>query len=178
MWSPLETCSTIFLRYHEKAWFNNPSNSRPNFYPRYVDDTVLLFSDHSHINPFLSCLNSQHPNIKFTCKVEENNKLSFLDTSITFQNGDSSVNTYKKPTFIGLGLHFLSYLPLIHNLNSLETLVNRACNICSMWAYFNHPTVKWLFTLNWPFFYNWFINMFSILQVFVFFVKRFSIWVW
>ncbi|XP_027207342.2 uncharacterized protein [Penaeus vannamei] len=67
MGSPLGPCSAnTFLCYHEQAWLNNcPSNFKPIYYRRYMDDTFLLFSDPSHINPFISYLNSQHPNIRF-----------------------------------------------------------------------------------------------------------------
>lgn len=47
------------------------------------------------------------------------------------------VNTYRKPIFTGLKLHFLSYIPHIYKLNSLKTLINRAYNICSTWANFH-----------------------------------------
>jgi len=139
MGSPLGPCyANTFLCYHEQAWLNNcPSSFKPIYYRRYMDDTFLLFSDPSHINPFMSYLNSQHPNIRFTCEAEQNNKLSFLDTTVTFHNGCFSVNTYRKPTFTGLGLHFLSYIPRIYKLNSLKTLINRAYNICSTWANFH-----------------------------------------
>jgi len=139
MGSPLGPCyANTFLCYHEQAWLNNcPSSFKPIYYRRYMDDTFLLFNDPSHINPFMSYLNSQHPNIRFTCEAEQNNKLSFLDTTVTFHNGCFSVNTYRKPTFTGLGLHFLSYIPRIYKLNSLKTLINRAYNICSTWANFH-----------------------------------------
>ncbi|XP_069977196.1 uncharacterized protein [Penaeus vannamei] len=152
MGSPLGPCyANTFLCHHEQTWMNDcPANFKPILYRRYMDDTFLLFNDPSHINPFLSYLNSQHPNIKFTCETEQNNKLSFLDTSITFHNNCFYTSTYRKPTFTGLGLHYLSYIPHIYKLNSLTTLINRAYNICSTWASF-HDEVSFLskyFTTN------------------------------
>jgi len=139
MGSPLGPCyANTFLCHHEQAWLSNcPANFKPIFYRRYMDDTFLLFNDPSHINPFLSYLNSQHPNIKFTCEIEQNNKLSFLDTCINFRNNCFFTSTYRKPTFTGLGLHYLSYIPHIYKLNNLTTLINRAYNICSTWTSFH-----------------------------------------
>ena len=139
MGSPLGPCyANTFLCHHEQAWLNDcPAHFKPVFYRRYIDDTFLLFNDPSHIDPFLSYLNSKHPNIKFTCEIEQNNKLSFLDTTITFHDNHFSTNTYRKPTFTGLGLHYLSNIPHIYKLNSLKTLINRAYNICSTWSNFH-----------------------------------------
>lgn len=39
-----------------------------------------------HISTVKTYLNSQHPNMKFTRKVEQNNKLPFLVTTITFHS--------------------------------------------------------------------------------------------
>nr|XP_027207445.1 uncharacterized protein LOC113800843 [Penaeus vannamei] len=76
--SPLSPCyANTFLCHHEQAWINEcPANFKLILYRRYMDDTFLLFDDPSHINPFLSCLNSQHPNIKFTFISLDKTKLN------------------------------------------------------------------------------------------------------
>ncbi|XP_069982179.1 uncharacterized protein [Penaeus vannamei] len=68
MGSSLGPCHVnTFFCHHAQAWMNDcPANFKPILYRRYMDDTSLLFDDPSHINPFLSYLNSQHPIIKFT----------------------------------------------------------------------------------------------------------------
>ena len=38
-----------------------------HFYRRYVDDPFILFKSRDHMEPFINYLNSQHPNIIFTC---------------------------------------------------------------------------------------------------------------
>ena len=75
MGSPLgPSYANAFLCHHEKIWLSQcPPQFKPVFYRRYMDDTFLLFTDPSHILPFLDYLNSQHPNIKFTCEIEQNN---------------------------------------------------------------------------------------------------------
>ena len=92
-------------------------------------------------NFFLDYLNSRHPSIKFTCEMEQEGKLSFLDTTITSNNGQFSTGTYRKPTYTGLGLHYLSFLPPIYKINSIKTLLTRAYNVCSSWLVFHNEIV-------------------------------------
>jgi hypothetical protein len=68
MGSPLGPLfANIFLSLHEKSWLADcPSAFKPIFYPRYVDDFFLIFTSRDHVTPFLSYLNSKHPNIQFT----------------------------------------------------------------------------------------------------------------
>ena len=77
------TFANIFLCYHESIWLQDcPSDFKPVLYRRYVDDTFLLFRDPAHANLFLNYLNSKHQNISFTCEIENNNSLAFLDVNI------------------------------------------------------------------------------------------------
>ena len=101
------------------------------FYRRYVDDTFLIFNDLSHVESFHNYLNSKHPNIKFTYEIEQDRKLSFLDIEIFRQHGKFMTSVFRKSTFTGLGLNFLSYSPSLYKLNSIRTLISRAYNICS-----------------------------------------------
>ena len=55
---------------------------KPVLYRRYVDDTFLLFDSECNIDLFLNFLNSQHPNISFTCDKEIDTVLPFLDLKI------------------------------------------------------------------------------------------------
>ena len=69
----------IFMSHNEEQWlYNHPSNFKPVFYRRYVDDTFILFTDKSHAAQFLNYINRQHDNINFTLETESNNSLSFL----------------------------------------------------------------------------------------------------
>ena len=42
-----------------------------------------------------------------------------------------TTNVYRKNTFTGLGLNYLSFTPHLYKINSIRTLINRAYNICS-----------------------------------------------
>ena len=48
-----------------------------------VDDIFLMFESRDHVKKLPIYMNSHHPNIQFTCEEESNNKISFLDRSIT-----------------------------------------------------------------------------------------------
>ena len=114
-----------------------PSSFKPIYYKRYVDDTFLLFKDISHIPKFLEYLNSKHLNIKFTCEVEHNDTLPFLDVLVSRRSGSFATSVYRKPTFTGLGTHFLSFIPEIFKRNSIKTLVHRCYELCSDWISFD-----------------------------------------
>ena len=56
-------------------------------YLRYVDDIFAVFSDDNSCSRFFDTLNSQHPNIKFTCETGPSS-LSFLDVeNVVNENG-------------------------------------------------------------------------------------------
>ena len=127
-----------FLCHYEKIWLDNcPPQFKPIFYRRYIDDTFLLFKERSHLQEFLSYMNLRHTNIKFTSEIENNSKLAFLDTTVLNENGKFSTSVYRKPTFSGLGLNFLSFCPKIFKINSIKTLINRAYRICSNYKLFD-----------------------------------------
>ena len=78
------TLANLFLVYYEHKWLEKcPLQFRPKYYCRYVDNILLMFESRDHIKKFLKYMNSCHPNIQFTCEEESNNKISFLDISVT-----------------------------------------------------------------------------------------------
>ena len=130
--------ANAFLCHFEKIWLDNcPTQFKPLYYRRYIDDTFLIFKDTSHINMFVDYMNLQHANIKFTSEIENESKLAFLDTLVTNVNGRFSTSIYRKPTFTGLGLNFRSFTPKLFKLNSVKTLINRAYSICSSYSTFD-----------------------------------------
>ena len=124
--------ANAFLCYHEKRWLDDcPVEFKPLYYRRYIDDTFLIFRHREDVLRFLEYLNGKHQNIHFTFETEENGQLSFLDTLIFNVNGKLSTTVYRKPTYTGLGLNYLSFIPHVFKLNSIKTLLNRAYNLCS-----------------------------------------------
>ena len=138
MGSPLGPLfANIFLSFHEKGWLSKcPADFKPLLYRRYVDDCFLLFKSTDQIPQFLDFLNRQHPNIKFTCEIESNFTLPFLDISIIRKNGVFETSVYQKPTFTGLFTNFHSFIPSQYKCNLISSLVHRLYNICSNYENF------------------------------------------
>jgi len=80
-------------------------------------------------------MNSQHKNIKFTCELESNGKLPFLDVS-TSRNNSFSTATYRKPTCTGLTTKFDSFISVKYKTNLINTLINRAYKISKSYLIF------------------------------------------
>lgn len=97
------------------------SNRIPaKFYKRNVDIS-LLFKLKSHRNKFLKNLNTQHLSIRFTSESAYNNQILSLESLIA---KDSSLHTavYRKSTFIGRGMKFLSNKPQKYKIYCIFTL--------------------------------------------------------
>ena len=128
--------ANIFLAHHEQSWIGNcPSDFKPVFYRRYVDDTFVLFKDKSHAPLFLDYLNRQHANINFTMETEENNSLAFLDVNVKRNDNKFDTSVFRKSTFSGLGISFFSFCPSRFKINSITTLLHRAFNVCSSYQH-------------------------------------------
>ena len=133
MGSPLGPhLANIFMCYMEKRWLRDcPAEFKPILYRRYVDDTFLLFKCNSHVDLFLNYVNSQHPNIKFTCDKEKDSTLPFLDINIKKEESEFITSIYRKPTFTGLFSKYYAFSPKQNKENLIYTLTVRAFHISS-----------------------------------------------
>ena len=131
MGSPLSaTLANIFLCYHERNWIENcPLEFRPKLYRRYVDDTFLIFDNEEQAKLFHEYMNNRHPKINFTIETEQNSQLPFLDILITRQISNISMKVYRKPTFTGLGVNFISSCYRNFKLNAFNTLFFQSIQI-------------------------------------------------
>ena len=126
------TLANFFMGHCENIWLDKcPQEFKPMYYKRYVDDCFLLFRNHNHVSLFLDYVNSQHPNISFTCEVENNNQLPFLDTIVDKFENSFETGLYRKPTHTGLGLKYNSYTSKTYKVNLISCLVDRAYKLCS-----------------------------------------------
>ena len=66
--------------FEEQAIESAPS--KPKIWKRYVDDTFTIL-DRDRVDSFLNHLNSQQPTIRFTMETENDNKIAFLDASVS-----------------------------------------------------------------------------------------------
>ena len=132
------TLANAFLCYHETGWISEcPSTFKPLIYKRYVDDCFLLFNDQNHVTLFLDYLNSKHENIKFTCELEKDGTLPFLDVKVTRNEAKAETSVYRKPTFTGLGTNYNSFIPRLFKINAIKTLLYRCYHFSSDWNIFN-----------------------------------------
>ena len=132
------TFANIFLCFHEKSWLDDcPSEYRPNYFRRYIDDCFLIFDDRSQIDKFLGYLNSRHPAIRFTKEIEKNGVLPFLDVNVKRQGEKISTSVYRKPTFTGLGLSFFSFIPKTIKKAVVQSAIFRAFQLCSEFKLFD-----------------------------------------
>ena len=138
MGSPLgPVLANIFLGYLEK-YVLTPAISEPQQKPalflRYVDDTFAVFSSPALATQFLQVLNQLHPQIKFTLESQspDDGSLSFLDVKVSRRSDGTAVTSvYRKPTWSGLYLHFLSFAPLSYKKGLVKTLFDRSRKICA-----------------------------------------------
>ena len=79
----------------------------------------ILFDTEEHADRFCEFINSIHNNISFTMEKQINSKLSFLDLNIENTSGSFSSSIFRKATFTGLGMNFLSYCHLIYKINTI-----------------------------------------------------------
>ena len=96
------------------------------WYFRYVDDTILCVpQDKADI--VLCKFNSYNPRLQFTYKIESNNTLSFLDIKLMkVANEHIITNWYRKNTYSGRFLNFLSCHPFNQKLAVIKNLTDQA----------------------------------------------------
>ena len=128
MGSPLgPTLGNLFFVNYESKWLKECSvQFAPKYYPRYVDNIFLLFNAKDHVKKFLRYGNSRHPNIKFTCEEENDNKISFLDISITRTENKFTTSIFRKKTYSGVYLNFHSHLLTDYKKGLIDTLLHRS----------------------------------------------------
>ena len=129
--------ANIFLSFHEKYWLADcPSNFKPLFYRRYVDDCFLIFRSRDHVLPFLSYLKSKHSNIQFTHELENNYSLPILDVNVMRSNRSFTTSVHHKCTPTGSFTNFDSFIPMMYKKGLLFSLIPRYFNICSSYISF------------------------------------------
>ena len=81
MGSPLrQALANAFLCYHERKWLRQcPVAYAPILYKYCVNDIFVLLKPENHVNNLLFYLNYKHENIKFTCEMEKDRSLAFMD---------------------------------------------------------------------------------------------------
>ena len=107
------TLANAFLVHFEKYWLQNyPSDFKPYYYRRYVDDIFVLFTSPKYLEAFQNFLNGRHANKSFTVQSEKQNRTSFLDVRLFLK-------TKHLPLLSTVNLHLVE---LIHILTAFYHL--------------------------------------------------------
>ena len=96
----------------------------PRIWMRKVDDTFTITKH--YINDTLNELNATHPEIEFTVKEEENNRILFLDCIIMRNGTKLKTKVYRKLTHTGQYINFTSNQPLHVELSTIRTSIRSA----------------------------------------------------
>lgn len=128
--SPL--VAEIFMNYFENKLFISSHNlvKKIAFWYRYVDDTLVGWTGTmGELKDFLHFLNSLHPNINFTMEIEKNNKINFLDLTLTRSDNNIKFNIFRKPTQTDHMIPWESCHHISHKLAALNNLFHRLFSI-------------------------------------------------
>ena len=143
MGSPLgPSLANFFLGHLEEHKIFTKEEISPKLYVRYVDDIYAVFHEGVSFNDFLSHINSQHSNIKFTVEESNNNVLSFLDTQISLVGDRFESCVFRKSTNTDVLLNFSAICPSSWKKGVILGALNRAKVICSNSELFSNEVSK------------------------------------
>ena len=101
-------------------------------------------------------MNSRHRNIQFTCEEKSNDKISFLDISLTRSNNKLVTSLYRKKSFSGVYMNYNNFLPTNYKKGLIDTLLFRSYNICADYSILPNE-IEYLNTIwqknSFPFFF-------------------------
>ena len=114
----------------------------PQFYKRYVDDTLARMPSADVATEFLSTLNGLHPSLTFTMELPVDNKIPFIGIEIVKNGTKIETQVYRKPTNTGLLLHFQIHPDKPYKDSLLKTMIHRAYALSSTTEAFNTEYAK------------------------------------
>ena len=125
------------------------------FWTRYVDDTFTLIGTSRHnVDQILQTMNSINNNIQFTCEIENNDVLFFLDTFVSRTDGGFSASAYRK----NFAIFFPPYARFRHP-PSKKNLVWLSHNFLLPYIIVEeHFIISFTFILNLFFYALWLMN--------------------
>ena len=134
--------ANLFMGYHENKWLNSEESSTVLFYKRYLDYLFCLFKRETNTERFLTFLNGQHTNIKFTIEKEKNNQLPFLVILNDILSNKLVTSLSRKPTYTGLSTNYNSFTSPNYKKGLIKTLTDRIFCINSTWSGFHYDRLN------------------------------------
>lgn len=98
------------------------------FYRRYVDD-IFVIIDKNSVNNLLDSFNSYNSSIQFTIEIENDNRISFLDTMVMREDDHIVTNWYHKGTFSGRYVNFHSTVSVKDKVSIIYGMVDRGIKL-------------------------------------------------
>lgn len=134
MGSPLSgLLADIYLNHYENTHIFSSANKWHNkivSYTRYVDDTFIIFDGTiRQINNLKNYLNNINGNIQFTLEAEIDNKLNFLDLTITRLDSSFQYQIYRKPTTTDATIHADSHHPFPQKMAAYNSFIHRLLTV-------------------------------------------------
>jgi hypothetical protein len=119
--------SEIYLQYIENTKFYNILiKHRIEGYFRYVGDILVVYNEtKTNTHNILDAFKNTLPNLNFTLEEDGNNKINFLDVTITKNDSKLSFDIQRKPSFTYTIIPNDSCHPCEHKLSAVRFLVNR-----------------------------------------------------
>ena len=133
MGSPLApVLANIFMGFYKSRWLNEYNLNKPNFYLRYVDNTLSAFDNEQDSLIFLDLSNKRHLNIKFTAEKQINHSIAFLDEFISdINNQNLTLQTCHKLTKTGLLLSFKRFTSFLYKISLIKCLIDTSFKNCN-----------------------------------------------
>ena len=134
MGSPLSPfLADVFINHLEESQISQNDLFRKHIFKwyRYVDDIFAIFQGTStDLNTFLVFLNAVHARLRFTCEIEKDRELPFLDLKIRQTlNSNLSFRIYRKDTCTDHLIPADSTHPFEQKVSSFRSLFNRLFSI-------------------------------------------------
>ena len=87
-------------------------------------------------------LNSKHPNNTFTCEIEKDRSLAFLDINVYRGNNKFETSVHRKSTFSGVYTKYRSFVATDYKSSLITTLLYRSFTIVSDYHKLHEEIVK------------------------------------
>lgn len=99
------------------------NNFNVKLFVKFVDDSLCIVN-RDHVDNVFNFLNSYHHRLEFTCELEENNMINFLDiTIIKNVNCTLSFKHHRKSTYTGRIINYRSNQPNNFKINTAKSII-------------------------------------------------------
>ncbi|EZA46433.1 hypothetical protein X777_00163, partial [Ooceraea biroi] len=93
---------------------SSPTYNVAHFLHKILKDSIP--QPKSYVHEVLGVFNNYHPRLKFTCEFENDNHINFLDTIVIRDGNVLITNWFRKATFFGRYINYLSNHPDNHKI--------------------------------------------------------------